>query len=409
MAAVIITKGREKSILRQHPWVFSGAIKRMDGDPQPGEIVKVLTQEGNFLAQGYWNPKSQIAVRLLSWSEEVNDDWWKTQLRRAFQSRMEQGKLTEARRLVNAENDYLPGLIIDRYGAWLVLQALTLGIDQRKLQLAEMAVEVLEELDIKIHGIFERSDVDVRKKEGLQLHSGVLWGEAPPETIRTPLIAESQAEIWVDVRQGHKTGYYLDQRENWHVVSEYVRRCIDETRECRVLNLFSYTGGFSSVALANGATQVVNVDRSREALVLSEQMHEVNQHFGGTANAVEFIQADVFEFLRDQANQGAEYDLVILDPPKFAHTQQQVEKASRGYKDINLNALRLVRSGGFLFTFSCSGAISRDLFQKIVFGALNDSDRQAQILRNLGAADDHPIALTFPEGEYLKGFVLRVY
>jgi 23S rRNA (cytosine1962-C5)-methyltransferase len=409
MAVVIITKGREKSVLRQHPWIFSGAIGRVEGDPQPGDIVHVVTQDDRFLAQGYWNPKSQITVRLLSWSDDVNDDWWKAQLRRAFQARMEHGLLPEARRLMNAENDFLPGLIIDRYGDWLVLQALTLGIDQRKTQLAPMAVEVLLELDVMVRGIFERSDVDVRKKEGLQLHSGVLWGEAPPEIIQTTLISESRAEIWVDVRQGHKTGYYLDQRENWRVVAEYVRTCVSQTGECRVLNLFSYTGGFSSVVLSNGATQVVNVDRSREALELAEKMHEANQYFGGSGDTVEFIQADVFEFLRDQANQGAVYDLVILDPPKFAHTQQQIEKASRGYKDINLNALRLVRSGGYLFTFSCSGAINRDLFQKIVFGALNDSDRQAQILRQLAAADDHPTALTFPEGEYLKGFVLRVY
>jgi 23S rRNA (cytosine1962-C5)-methyltransferase len=409
MAVVIITKGREKSILRQHPWIFSGAIKNTEGDPQPGAIVDVVTQDGSFLGQGYWNPKSQIAVRLLSWSDEVDDDWWKAQLKRAFESRMEHGVLPQARRLVNAENDYLPGLIIDRYGDWLVLQALTLGIDQRKTQIAEMTIEALRELDVNIRGIFERSDVDVRKKEGLPLHAGVLWGEEPPESIHTPLVADSRAEIWVDVREGHKTGYYLDQRDNWRVVAETVRTCVEQTGRCRVLNLFSYTGGFSSVALANGATQAVNVDRSREALELAEQIHEANQYFGGSADSVEFIQADVFEFLRDQANQGAEYDLVILDPPKFAHTQQQVDKASRGYKDINLNALRLVRPGGYLFTFSCSGAISRDLFQKIVFGALNDSDRQAQILRHLGAADDHPTALTFPEGEYLKGFVLRVY
>jgi 23S rRNA (cytosine1962-C5)-methyltransferase len=409
MADVIITKGREKSILRQHPWVFSGAVKRTEGDPQPGELVNVLTQDDRFLGQGYWNPKSQIVVRLLSWSDEIDEGWWKSQLKRAFEARMERGVLPEARRLVNAENDYLPGLIIDRYGDWLVLQALTLGIDQRKAELAELSLEALRELDVNIRGIFERSDVDVRKKEGLPLHAGVLWGEEPPETIRTKLLADSSAEIWVDVREGHKTGYYLDQRDNWRAVAETVRACLDQTGECRVLNLFSYTGGFSSVALANGATQVVNVDRSREALELAEQTHEANDYFGGKAETVEFIQADVFEFLRDQANQGAQYDLVILDPPKFAHSQQQVDKASRGYKDINLNALRLVRSGGYLFTFSCSGAIDRDLFQKIVFGALNDSDRQAQILRQLAAADDHPTALTFPEGEYLKGFVLRVY
>lgn len=407
MASVIIAKGREKSILRQHPWIFSGAVKRVEGDPQPGEIVDVLTHEGQPLGQGYWNPKSQISVRLLTWSETVDERWWRRQIERAIHGRMERGEVPAARRLVNAENDYLPGLIIDRYGDWLVLQALTLTIDQQKAALAQIAVDVLAGLDVRIKGVYERSDVDVRRKEGISQQSGVLWGEEPPEFIHTHLGPDGQAEIWVDVREGHKTGYYLDQRDNWRAVAEQVRACVDNTGQCRVLNLFSYTGGFSLVALANGATSVVNVDRSHDALELAEKMHEANGFSGTSVDAVEFIQADVFEYLRDQV--GQEYDIVILDPPKFAHNQQQVEKAARGYKDINLNALKLIRPGGFLFTFSCSGAISRDLFQKIVFGALDDSKRQAQILRWLAAADDHPVALTFPEGEYLKGLLLRVY
>ncbi len=407
MASVFIAKGREKSILRQHPWIFSGAIRRVEGDPQPGEIVDVLTHEGHPLGQGYWNPKSQINVRLLTWAEPVDAGWWRDQVERAIRARVEQGELPAARRLVNAENDYLPGLIIDRYGDWLVLQALTLTIDQRKAELAQLAVDVLAALDVPIKGVYERSDVDVRRKEGIPQQTGVLWGEEPPEFIPTHFTLDGRAEIWVDVYKGHKTGCYLDQRENLRIVAERVRACVENTGQCRVLNLFSYTGSFSLMALANGATSVVNVDRSHDALVLAEKMHEANGFSG--ADAVEFIQADVFEYLRDQVDQAQEYDIVILDPPKFAHTQQQVDKAARGYKDINLNAFKLVRPGGFMFTFSCSGAISRDLFQKIIFGALDDSGRQAQIVRWLAAADDHPVALTFPEGEYLKGLLLRVY
>ncbi|NWF70641.1 MAG: class I SAM-dependent rRNA methyltransferase [Chloroflexi bacterium] len=406
---VFIKSGRAKPILQQHPWIFSGAIERVEGSPAPGEIVTVKDSGSNFLARGYWNPRSQIQVRLLTWADEAIDEaWWRRMLRRAFDARpirtasyMRGDAGKPAFRLVNAENDFLPGLIVDVYDRWLVLQALTLGIDQRKPLLVKLLAEIMHPM-----GIYERSDIDVRGKEGLTASSGMLWGvEAPPRIT----IAESygKPQMLVDIRQGHKTGLYLDQSENRALVGELLSTRI--SGPARLLNVFSYTGGFGLHALLNGGAHVVNVDSSHEALELAEENARLNGLTGEHGESAEYIQADAFVYLRDMASAGEQYEIIVLDPPKFASSAQQVEKAARGYKDINLHALKCVRSGGYLLTFSCSGAVSRDLFQKIVFGALADSGRQAQIVRHLGAADDHPVALTFPEGEYLKGLLLRVW
>jgi len=292
-------------------------------------------------------------------------------------------------RLINAENDFLPGLIVDRYGDWLVLQALTLGIDQRKQEIAKILVDLVEP-----KGIYERSDVDVRKLEGLKLESGALWGEKPPERIEV----QENARQWVDVRYGHKTGHYLDQAVNRNLLYGL----IDRIKPVRVLNVFSYTGGFGVHAALAGA-EVVNVDSSPDVLDLARANFELN-HLQST-----YVESDAFTYLREAIERKELFDVIVLDPPKFAQNKQQVDKAARGYKDINLNAFRLIKSGGYLWTFSCSGAIDADLFQKIVFGALADAGRQAQILRHLGPGEDHPVALTFPEGAYLKGLLLRVY
>jgi 23S rRNA (cytosine1962-C5)-methyltransferase len=392
-ARIIIKDGRHKPIVQQHPWVFSGAIARVEGEPQNGDIVDVRTTDNTFLARGYWNEKSQIQVRILTWRDEPIDvAWWRARLQRAIYARQSaaayQAQFPTGRRLINAESDFLPGLIVDQYQAWLVLQALTLHIDQHKQQIAELLAELLQP-----RGIFERSDVEVRGKEGLKRSVGVLWGEEPPALIA---FDNGTHKFGVDVRVGHKTGDYLDQRENVALLAHHFGTA---NASQRMLNLFSYTGKFG---LAFGG-QVTNVDASMEALTLSETLYQHNQR------EAEFIQADVFDYLRDISQAKQQYDLIVLDPPKFASNEAQVQKATRGYKDINLHAMRCVRSGGYLWTFSCSGAITRDLFQKVVFGALADSGRQAQIVRWLGASDDHPIALTFPEGEYLKGLVLRVW
>lgn len=407
MSIIVVKKGREKPIVQQHPWIFSGAIERTEGDLKPGDVVTVISSDNKFLARGYWNAKSQIQVRILTWQDEVIDEaWWRRMLKRAIDARQHENDYRarttydEGYRVVNAENDFLPGLIVDRYGDWLSIQVLTLHIDQNKGMIARLIAELFAEIDIPVKGIYERSDVDVRQKEGLQQAQGLLWGEEPPEYIQ---LGVEKLIYLVDIRNGHKTGTYLDQKDNHRILAEEVfDKVYHFDTETRLLNLFSYTGRFGLTT----AGKVVNVDSSREALELAERNYQL---CGFPEGQAEFIQADVFEYLRDMAAQGEEYDVIVLDPPKFAHNAQQVDKAARGYKDINLNAFKVIKSGGYLMTFSCSGAISRDLFQKIVFGALADSGRQAQIVKHLSAAEDHPVALTFPEGEYLKGLMLRVY
>jgi 23S rRNA (cytosine1962-C5)-methyltransferase len=356
--------------------------------------VDVVAKSGKFLARGYWNPKSQIQIRILTWQDEkIDDEWWARMLRRAIDARSPQHD--SACRLVNAENDWLPGLVVDSYADFVVLQALTLGIDQRKHRIASILADLL-----KVKGIYERSDVDVRGKEGLKPATGVLVGEAPPEHVR---FAEETIWLQTDLYKGHKTGFYLDQRDNRLLLGSLIA---SEPAQQRVLNLFSYTGAFGLHALFADAGHITNIDASRDALELGEQSLHLNGFDDGRA---EFLQADVFDYLHDAVEQGEQFDIVICDPPKFAHNAQQVERAARGYKDLNLNSFKLIKPGGYLMTFSCSGAVSADLFQKIVFGALADSGRQAQILRHLGPSEDHPVALTFPEGAYLKGLLLRVF
>jgi len=401
-----IKKGREKPIRQQHPWIFSGAIHEVRGNPTPGDIVTVVDVNGRFLARGYWNPKSQIQVRLLTWQDEpIDEAWWGRMLRRAIEGRKYYNEYRsrttydEGYRVINAENDFIPGLIVDRYVDWLVLQALTLFTDVHKQVIAHYLSEIFLEIGIPVKGIYERSDVDVRHKEGLREETGLLWGEEPPEFIQ--LGAEALIYL-VDVRKGHKTGFYLDQKQNHNILVELFNTVYGFDSEMRLLNLFSYTGRFG----LQSAGHVTNVDASRDALELAEKNY---RYCLFPEDEVEFIQADVFDYLRDQVAEGNQWDVVVLDPPKFAHNAGQVEKAARGYKDINLNAFKCVKAGGYMMTFSCSGVVSADLFQKIVFGALADSGRQAQILKHLGPGDDHPVALTFPEGAYLKGLLLRVY
>jgi 23S rRNA (cytosine1962-C5)-methyltransferase len=396
---ITIRKDREKPIRNQHPWIFSGAIAKAE-NAEDGDIVTVVDHRGHFLARGYWNHQSQIQVRILTWQDEpIDEAWWRKMLKRAIDNRYPRPQYNVGNRIINAENDFIPGLIVDRYSNFLVLQALTLHIDQKKHKIAEILVELFSEARMPIYGVYERSDVDVRSKEGLQQVTGVLWGKEPPELV---LFGTEKLSYLVDIRNGHKTGYYLDQLENHHILADLLLDNDLHAPDANLLNAFCYTGGFGFASVA----KVVNVDASELALKLAEKNYETLEF---PMEDVQFIQADVFEYLRDCVERGDQYDLVILDPPKFAHNNRQVDKAARGYKDINLNAFKIIKSGGYLMTFSCSGAISRDLFQKIVFGALADSGRQAQIIKHLSASDDHPVALTFPEGEYLKGLLLRVY
>lgn len=391
---MIIKPGREKSILNKHPWVFSGAIGEIRGAFQDGDIVDVLSAEGEFLARGYINTRSQITVRLLTWQwEEIDVAFWKRRLERAIGARkrlLERDDI-EAFRLVNAESDGLPGLVVDKYGDYIIVQFLTLGMERWKGELTGLLGELLTPL-----GIYERSDIDMRYKEGLKPVRGALWGQEPPELL---LVKEYGLQFWVDVKRGHKTGFYLDQRENRRKISAF-------SPGAEVLNCFAYTGAFGVHALAGGARRVVHVESSAEALRLARANVELN---GFPVNPEDFVEGDAFEVLRAFRDEGRQFDLVVLDPPKFAHSKEQVSDAVRGYKDINMLAMQLLRPGGVLFTFSCSGLVPSELFQKALFWASLDAGKEVAVLEKLSQAPDHPFALNFPEGEYLKGFILKVW
>jgi 23S rRNA (cytosine1962-C5)-methyltransferase len=389
--------GREKPFENRHPWVFSGATARVEGDPEPGDLVAVYSDRGHFLATGYYNPRSQISARILTWDPQqaIGRAFWGNLLERAAAGRRQLSldEETTAYRLVNGEADGLPGLIVDRYADFVVIQALTMGIEKRKQELVQLLVELLAPA-----GILERSDVAVRSKEGLQPASGQLWGETPPDQL---LIRENGHEFLVDLHHGHKTGFYLDQRENRALFGGK-----SEVGGRDLLNVFSYSGGFSVYAASAGVERITNIDSSIPALELAEANMQMNAP--GRANDA-YLAGDAFEILRYLRDQDDHFDTVILDPPKFAHSKEDVKRASRGYKDLNLQALELIRPGGVLATFSCSGHISAELLQKILFGAAVDAGRDVQIMRTLSQASDHPILVTFPESAYLKGFLCRVW
>ncbi|HPY01517.1 MAG TPA: class I SAM-dependent methyltransferase, partial [Candidatus Marinimicrobia bacterium] len=381
-------------LLRHHPWLFSGAIERIEGEPQLGETVELRAHDGRFLGFGAWSPKSQIAVRIWSFNPEaeINADFFRRKLSLAVKRResLFEPNKTDAVRLVNAESDGLPGLIVDCYNGYLVVQFLSAGAEFWR----ETIISALTEI-CPVTGIYERSDVEVREKEGLELRRGLLQGNEPPELIE---ICENSRRFLVNIRNGHKTGFYLDQRDNRQKITEFSAR-----RE--VLNCFAYTGGFALAALSAGAAKVTNIEASAEALELLNRNVALN---GFDPAKVENLTDDVFQVLRKFRDQGRSFDLIILDPPKFAESKSQIERASRGYKDINLLAFKLLRPGGILFTFSCSGQITPELFQKIVADSALDAGKSAQILAWLNQSANHPTALNFPEGHYLKGLVCVV-
>lgn len=392
---VTLKKGRAKPVLQHHPWIFSGAVERVEGEPADGDIVEVRDAEGEWLARGYYNSRSQIVIRLLTWKpdEAIDGDFWRRRLERAIAARraLATDPTTTAYRLVHAESDYLPGLIVDRYGEWLVAQFLTVGMERRKEELVGLLVGLVD----GIKGVCERSDVDVRTKEGLPPSVGMLWGEQPASPVE---IAENGHRFLVDLCEGHKTGFYLDQRENR-------ARLLPFCAGAEVLDAFAYTGAFSVYAASGGASRLTLVEGSAAALDLARR----NLALNGLADCeVEYVDGDVFTVLRKYRAQGRRFDVAVLDPPKFAPSGREIERAARAYKDANMLAFQLLRPGGVLFTFSCSGAVSADLFQKIVFGAAFDAGRDAQIIGHLAQGSDHPVALSFPEGAYLKGLICRV-
>ncbi|HPH95508.1 MAG TPA: class I SAM-dependent methyltransferase [Anaerolineaceae bacterium] len=385
--------GREKPVLLRHPWLFASGIDRLSSPPAPGETIQVNSSRGECLGWAAFSPASQIRARFWSFSptDVIDRAFLHSRLQRAIQLRQRTIPPTEtdAVRLVHAESDGLPGLIVDRYGSTLVMQCLSAGIEYWKETLADLLLECTGLSDI-----LERSDADVRSLEGLPERIGPLRGQ-PAEQVT---ITENGIKYKVDLVKGHKTGFYLDQRPNRACLGQYAA-------DKEILNCFSFTGGFTLSALAHQAKSVISIDSSGDALALAQENLILNQL---PAEKAEWIEGDVFQLLRTYRDQNRRFDLIVLDPPKFAPTVAQAERASRGYKDINLLAFKLLRPGGLLFTFSCSGGISADLFQKIVAGAALDAGVDARIIAHLGQGSDHPTALNFPEGTYLKGLICAI-
>ena len=391
---ITLNSGREGSLLRRHPWIFSGAVKSVEGNPVDGQTVEVFTIDRKWLARGSYSSKSQIRVRILSFDldEHVDPDLFKKRIARAIALRRDLVDLsvTNAYRMIFAESDGLPGVIVDRYGDFLVCQFLSAGAEYWR---DEIVSQLMSQWPCS--GIFERSDSESRLKEGYPDRITVLAGSPPPPLIT---IREGRLSFLVDVYKGHKTGFYLDQRPNRALLMKYA-----ENKE--VLNAFSYTGGFGIAAAISNASRVTNVDTSQESLDLARQNFQIN-NVG--KDETEYIQEDVFNLLRTFRDGRRQFDLIILDPPKFVAAASQLAGGTRGYKDINLLAFKLLRPGGILVTFSCSGYVKPDLFQKIVADAAVDAGRDASVLEYLSQGPDHPVALNYPEGLYLKGMVCRV-
>ncbi|MGH8595352.1 MAG: class I SAM-dependent rRNA methyltransferase [Gammaproteobacteria bacterium] len=391
-ARAILKSGREKALLRRHPWVFSGAIAKLDGKPQTGASLRIEAQDGRFLGWGVYSAKSQISIRVWSFREEAPIDAHLItgKIATALKRRAALFREHAALRLIHAEADGLPGVICDRYGEQLVLQLSSAGAAHWRDSIVEAVVA-----QSGIANVYERSDSEVLELEGLPIRVGALRGAAPESTLP---ITEAGLCYEVSVCHGHKTGFYLDQRDNRALVR--AMSGLDTVLDC-----FCYSGGFTLNALAAGAKHVTAIDSSSDALARAANHVAINAFY---AERVAWIEDDVFKRLRRLRDQGQHFDLIVLDPPKFAPTAATSARAARGYKDINLLAFKLLKAGGRLLTFSCSGGIDRGLFQKIVAGAALDAGVDAQVERQLGASADHPVALHFPEGDYLKGLLLRV-
>ena len=390
MKSIRLAPSKERSLQRRHPWVFEGSIAK--GKADPGETVRVEAADGRFLAWGAYSPHSSIRVRAWSFdeAERIDEDFMQRRVARAVALRARLAVASTGVRLVHGEADGLPGLIVDHYGDTLCAQFGSAGVDRFKPALADALLAATG-----CTKLYERSDASVRELEGLPLQTGWLRGEGPTDIT----ITEHGWQLTVDVAHGHKTGFYLDQRDNRAAFAQWVRRLGCQ----RVLNCYCYTGGFSVAALAGGAQQVVSVDSSAPALE-RVAAHVAANGFDPTRH--EGVDADVNGFLRQALQAGRRFDAIVLDPPKLAPTVAHAERAARAYKDINRLALMLLEPGGLLFTFSCSGGISADLFHKIVAGAGLDAGVDGAIVQRLAASADHPTTIEFPEGEYLKGLAI---
>jgi 23S rRNA (cytosine1962-C5)-methyltransferase len=387
--ALTLAAGRDRSLRRHHPWLFSGAVAGVVGDPGAGETVVVRTAEGASLGRGAFSPASRIRARMWTFdpAQQVDEAWIAEQVLASVAHRAELGDATDAVRLVFAESDGLPGVTADRYGGWIVVELTSAGAERWREPIADALAGLPG-----VYGVFERSG-DGRRLEGLDARTGVLRGVAPSEPVA---VYEDGLAFVVDVVGGQKTGFYLDQRDNRRLV----RRLAGGKR---VLDVCCYTGGFSVAAAVGGAASVTAIDASRPALELAARNLTVN----GIDDA-DLLEGDAFALLRHLRGEGEEYDLIVLDPPKLAQRAEHVERATRAYKDLNLQALHLLAPGGTLVTFSCSGHVDADLFQKVVAGAVLDAGRSAQIVARLTQAADHPVLTSFPEAQYLTGLALRI-
>lgn len=394
MVEVILKKGKEKAALQRHPWIFSGALDKVKGSPVNGEVVKVLAADKEFLAYGYYNEKSRVAVRMLEWDENrtIDRDWYQEKIRKAITARahvLRNGD-TNTCRLVFSEADFLPGLIVDRYADFLSLQILSAGIENAK----EDIISILRE-EMQPIGIFDKSDATARTHEDLEVANGLLWGENPPEFLE---VKENGIIYHINIAGGQKSGFYCDQRDNRQILAAY-------TKGKTVLDCFSYSGGFSLNSLKQGASHVTSVDSSALALETLEQNIGLNG-FAKEQNTA--IQSDVNKQLRVFKEEGKKFDIVVLDPPKYAPSRSAVDRAARAYKDLNRLGMGLLESGGLLATFSCSGAVDIETFKQIIAWAALDAGKEIQIVKQFSQPEDHPVRISFPEGEYLKGLLLRV-
>jgi 23S rRNA (cytosine1962-C5)-methyltransferase len=391
--------GKEKSLYRRHPWVYDTAVASVRGKPGAGELVAIRAADGQWLAWAALAPASTLRARCWSFVETdvIDAAWFVARVDEAVRRRDHLSESTTAIRLVFGEADRLPGFVADRYADQLVVQLQSAGAEAQR----EMLLDALAQAT-GCSAIFERSDSATRRREGLEPASGVVRGAEPAERID---VHEFGVRFDVDVRRGHKTGFYIDQRDNRQLAGELAARVARGTGDApRILNCFCYTGGFSLAAHRGGRGDTLSIDSSADALAIAQAQWLRN---GFDPARARWRQDDVFDALRALRETGDTFDLIVLDPPKFAASHHHVERAARAYKDVNLNALRLLRPGGYLLTFSCSGAIDVDLFQKIVAGAVIDAGQDCQLLMRLSAGEDHPMSMTHPEGEYLKGLVLR--
>lgn len=394
MYSVRLRKGKEKAVKQMHPWVFSGAIEHVKGKPENGDIVMVTDNKNDFLAFGFYNNASRVAIRLLEWNleTEINESWWRKKIRTAVKLRESlHNEDTNTYRLIFSEADYLPGLIVDRYADFLSVQILTSGIERIK----HILLDELQEL-LKPIGIFDRSDASARAHEGLEASSGgILMGIEPPEFVS---VKENGIFYQVNIAEGQKSGFYCDQRDNRRMVAEYVKGK-------KVLDCFSYSGGFSLNAMKKGASHVISVDSSALALETLKRNMEINS-FKDIPH--QLIQSDVNKQLRAFRESNEKFDMIILDPPKYAPSRSALTKASRAYKDLNRTAMLLLNDGGLLATYSCSGAVDISLFKQILAWAALDAGKEVQFIQQFCQPADHPVRSSFPEGEYLKGLLCRI-